>query len=170
MEQGDLVSLLTDDATSLLNPVYFRLRVDEEFKKSRRFGWQHSLLVIDVEGLEQIQEQEGQNAVRAALLDIAGIILTESRDVDLSARIEAVRFAMLLPGTPPDGAKDMVQRVMSLVLERFEGALALHIGLCEMPRDGLDSVDEWFGRAERGATMARSQGRNQLVHWTASAD
>jgi len=164
MSQRELVSLLSDDETGLLNGAYFRLRADEEFKKACRFGWPVTLLVLDVDGLSAETRRR-----RAGLLDIAGVVLTNSRDVDLSARVADARFAMLLPGTALDGARVMVERVLGDLIERGEGRLVVHVGLTDAPRDGLQTSDEWYARAETAVGMARASGANQLVTWTAPA-
>ena len=47
MDPSRLVDFLTDDETSLLARGYFMLRLEEEFKKSWRYGWSYALLVVD---------------------------------------------------------------------------------------------------------------------------
>lgn len=169
MDERHLVTLITDGDTGLLNGAYFRLRLDEEFKKSWRFQWGYSLLLVEVDGLAAIEKAEGRNAADATVLDIAGEILTASRDVDLSARLARQRFAMLLPGTGTDGAVTMVRRVMQAVLEKVEDRVSLAVGISTCPQDKLASPDEFLARAEQALHMARSQGANQVVTWNAPA-
>ncbi|HTE07080.1 MAG TPA: GGDEF domain-containing protein [Planctomycetota bacterium] len=169
MDENRLVATLTDSETGLLNATYFNLRLEEEFKKSWRFSWSYALLFLEVEGLAAHEKISGRNAGDAAVLDIAGEILTASRDVDLSARISRSRFAMLLPGTPAAGALVMVQRVMSQVLEKLDAGLSLSVGISAAPQDGLSSVEDFLSRADAALQLARSQGRNQVVTWNSKS-
>lgn len=166
MDQTELVSLITDPDTTLLTDAYFRFRIDEEFKKSRRFGWPLSLVLIEVDGFDRIEAAQGGEGLASALLNISGTVLTASRDVDLSARLGPGRFGMLLPGTGADGAETMVQRVMATILEGAGGDLSLAVGVTEGPQEGLDKADEFVARAAKAVDVARSQGANQLVSWT----
>jgi GGDEF domain-containing protein len=89
--------------------------------------------------------------------------------VDLSARLSRNRFAMLLPGTPATGARTMVQRIMSQVLDQCGESINLSVGLTEAPQEGLTTVDEFMTRSEAALALARSQGPNQIVTWNAQA-
>jgi two-component system chemotaxis family response regulator WspR len=165
MDENRIVSLITDAETGLLNETYFRLRLDEEFKKSWRYRWVCSLVLIEVEGLADVEAREGRQAADSLMLDVAGEVLTASRDVDLAARMGRSRFAMFLPGTPAEGARTMVQRVMTSVLERVAQRVSLGVGLTEAPQDALSTTDEFLARAQVALETAREQGRNQVVTW-----
>ncbi|HVQ27475.1 MAG TPA: GGDEF domain-containing protein, partial [Planctomycetota bacterium] len=120
MNESRILESITDSRTGLLNETYFQLRLEEEFKKSWRFRWTCSLILVAVEGLEELEAAEGRLAAEALLLDIAGEVLTASRDVDLSARLDDGCFGMLLPGTDAAGARTMIQRVMTAALDKVE--------------------------------------------------
>lgn len=167
MDQSQLVNLITDPDTGLFTNAFFQLRVDEEFKRSMRYGWSYSLVLMDVHGLDAIAADGGDAAVCGAWLQIANGILLNSRDVDLPARVGACRVALLLPGTELEGAEIMVQRVMGDVLGEGPEGLSLDVGMTEIPRADVGTCDEFIARAEKALEVAASQGSNQLVAWTA---
>jgi len=169
MNESRILDHLTDGDTGLLNATFFHLRLEEEFKKSWRFSWTYTLLLIDIDGLDEVEASEGTVGAKSTVLDIAGEVLTASRDVDLSARLGRTRFGMLLPGTPAEGALTMVRRVMESALERVDRKVTLSVGLTESPQDGLASADEFFARATIALDTAREQGANQVVTWNARA-
>ncbi len=169
MDTSRLVGFLSDPDTGLYTPEYFELRLPEEFEKARRYGWISSLLVLDVHGLDALRERRGNAAVASLWLDIGSSILTNSRVGDLPARLAGDRLAVLLAGTEVEGARAMVQRVMSEVVERLPAGVSLGAGLSEMPRADLDSFEDLLARACRGVEVAASQGDNQLVTWTVPA-
>ena len=165
MNENRILEAITDSRTGLLNEAYFDLRLEEEFKKSWRFRWTCSLVLVAVEGLDELEAREGHLAAEALLLDIAGEVLTASRDVDLSARLSDNRFAMLLPGTDAAGARTMIQRVMTAALEKVGQRVSLCVGLTEAPQDQLGTCEEFLARARTALDTARRQGSNQVVTW-----
>ena len=167
MDERQLVALITDGQTGLLNATYFQLRMEEEFKKSWRFQWPCSLVLFEVDGLEEVEATDGVRAADSLVLDIAGEVLTASRDVDLSARLGRARFASFLPGTPASGAVTMVQRVLQNVLAKVEDRVSVSVGISAAPQEKLASADEFLARAEQAMNVARNQGSNQVVTWNA---
>jgi diguanylate cyclase (GGDEF)-like protein len=169
MDERQLVALITDGQTGLLNATYFGLRMEEEFKKSWRFQWPCALVLFEVDGLDAVESEDGVRAADALVLDIAGEILTASRDVDLSARLGRARFAAFLPGTPASGAVTMVQRVLQGVLAKVEDRVSVSVGISAAPQEKLASADEFMARAEQAMNVARGQGNNQVVTWNAKS-
>jgi len=170
MDPSRLVDFLTDDETSLLARGYFMLRLEEEFKKSWRYGWSYALLVVDVEGFTELEQKEGERAVRSARLDICGEILSASRDTDLSARLDGRRFAILLPGTGDAGARAFVERVVNSIREGAFGRYKVSVGGCVSPDSGLKSADDFLELANRACEEAREQGDGSYVVADASKD
>lgn len=170
MNENRILESITDSQTGLLNETFFNLRLEEEFKKSWRFSWTCSLLLIRIEGLEELQAREGRLAAEALVLDIAGEILTASRDIDLAARLSGGRFGMLLPGTASDGARTMIQRVMTAALEKVEQRISLSVGLTESPGEQLGTCEEFLARATTALETAHEQGANKIVTWNTKAN
>jgi diguanylate cyclase (GGDEF)-like protein len=169
MNVSRILESITDSRTGLLNETYFQLRLEEEFKKSWRFRWTCSLILVAVEGLEELEAAEGRLAAEALLLDIAGEVLTASRDVDLSARLDDGCFGMLLPGTDAAGARTMIQRVMTAALDKVERRVSLSVGLTEGPQPDLSTCEDFLARARTALDTARRQGVNQVVTWNSRA-
>jgi len=171
LDPQGFVDILTDPQTSLLQRDYFLLRLEEEFKKSWRYGWVYSLIVFDVEELDDVKANSGENAWAAALLAIAGEILSASRDIDLSTRLEDGRFMVLLPGSDAEGTTSFVKRVLQGQLgERLAGRFTVSVGGTVMPQSGLDQMDEFIARADTALLKARSMGTGELVLWNQAAE
>ena len=167
MDHQRLVDFLTDDETSLLGREYFQLRLEEEFKKSWRHGWSLSLILVEIDGLHDIRENEGQAAYKQAVLNISGELLSASRDTDLSTRLDEKRFAVLLPGTDEVGSHAFVDRVLRSIIDGAFGQLTMAIGGTAAPQEALTSVDEFIARAATGIDLARGKGNNEFVFWSA---
>ena len=167
MDQQRLLDFLTDDETSLLGKEYFLLRLEEEFKKSWRHGWSLSLILVEIDGLLEMREADGDSAFKHAVLGIAGELLSASRDTDLSTRLDDRRFAVLLPGTDEVGAHAFVDRVLRNIIDGAFGTLSMAIGGTAAPHEALGGVDEFISRAATGVDLARDKGQNEFVFWSA---
>ncbi len=165
-----LLDFLTDDETSLLSRAYFMLRFEEEFKKSWRYGWSYSLLLIAVDGLDELAEKEGENAIRGARLDICGQILSASRDTDLSARLDERYFAVLLPGTGQSGTRAFVERVVQGLVEGAFGRYQVRVGGCVMPSTAVKSADAFMAAAREAVDEACEKGDGRFVLAAPSED
>lgn len=166
LDSESLVEILTDGETSLLHPHFFQMRMEEEFKKSWRYGWAYTLLVFDIEGFDEIKEKEGDRAALSLALNIAGHILNASRDIDLSTRVDGGRFMVMLPGCDGEGAEAFVQRVLSeSVMQEAAGRFSVSIGGSCSPQTDLDQLDEFLARASTGLSKAKESGDGQFVLW-----
>jgi len=166
LDPQGFVEILTDRKTSLLQKDYFLMRLEEEFKKSWRYGWTYTLIVFEAPGLGALRASEGDLAADSLELDIAGEILSASRDIDLSTRCEDGRFMVMLPGCDSEGAMAFGKRVLQGSLpERLQGRSSLLAGGTVTPQAGLDQMDELLARAETALTHARSLATDQLVLW-----
>jgi GGDEF domain-containing protein len=104
-----------DRETGLHVEWYFRLRVDEEIARSKRYGQPFSIIMVAA----------GQRQV----LDAVRITMKQwLREIDYAGDLGEV-LALCLPQTDRAGAEPVLQRLTSLV----EG---LHVSLAEYPSDG----------------------------------
>lgn len=171
LDPQGIVEILTDPETSLLQRDYFLLRLEEEFKKSWRYGWSYSLIVFDIEELSDVKANAGEQAWKATLLGIAGEILSASRDIDLSTRFDDGRFMVLLPGCNGEGAVAFVKRVLQGQLhERLAGRFTVTVGGTVTPQAGLDQMEEALARADTALVKARGMGTGELVLWNQAAE
>jgi GGDEF domain-containing protein len=107
LQQGDVggreefVLSITDSETGLYTFEYWEHRLEEEYKRSNRFRFPLGLVAFKVDGMLGDDK----------LLDVASIILLDTRDVDVVTRYDDQTFLALLPHTGPEGARLFGQRV-----------------------------------------------------------
>ncbi|MBC8329416.1 MAG: GGDEF domain-containing protein [Planctomycetes bacterium] len=100
--QRDLfVQTITEQESGLYTLAYWEHRLDEEFKRSSRFRFPLGLAGFAFDG--EVDED--------VLLDIAGVILLDTRDVDIVTQFDPRTFVALLPHTGPAGARLFAERV-----------------------------------------------------------
>ncbi len=165
-----LVARITDPLTGLCNKAYMNLKLEEEFKKSRRYGSPLSLILVDIDNFSDIFQTSGKNAGNEILVNVGSVLLCESRDIDIVGRIEDARFLLLLPSTDLNGAKTMADRVFNNVLERpfdltdtvDEVTVRVSVGIASCLRPTIRTVDDFLNAAVRGLNTAREHGGNQI--------
>jgi GGDEF domain-containing protein len=122
---------LQDVETGLFDGPYATWKLDEEWKRAHRFHQPLSLLLLDLgPGLQSCGDVDR----RALLAEASGVFLNECRDIDVLARFAPTVFLMLLPGTGPDGAEVVANRILAALRQRFAGHPAVR------PAGGLGSV------------------------------
>lgn len=165
-----LIAKISDPLTGLCNRAYIHLKLEEEFKKSRRYGTPLSCILVEINNFENIFNKYGKNGVNEVLVEVASMLLCESRDIDISGRIEDSKFLILLPSTQLDGAKIMAKRVFFNILERpielSEGeakvVLKISAGISHHPSPDIRTVEDMLNKAVRGLNWAKSQEGNQI--------
>ena len=166
-----VVGRISDPLTGLHHKAYMTMKLEEEFKKSQRYGNPLALLIVEVENYEEAMKDHGKPIAHEMLLEVAGVFLCESRDVDAAGRVEEARFMLLLPSTDLQGARRMADRVFQQVCQRrvFSGGKELSIrasvGISSMPSDDIPTVEDFADRALRAMRTASKMGGNRICAW-----
>jgi len=120
---------------------------DEESRRSHRTGRPFSLLLLDLDGLRQINEVHGELAGSRALCRVAQVIRAECRSVDTAARCGGDEFALLLPETDARGAQELARRIAErLANDGQQPSLRVNFGAATYPQDG-GTIAELLGAA-----------------------
>lgn len=166
-----ITSKISDPLTGLHHREFMTLKVEEEFKKASRYGYPLAALMVDVENYEDVRANLGKPIAQEMLLEVAGIFLCESRDVDCAGRLGDARFMLLLPNTGLDGARLMADRVFQQVCSRTLTAngkdvpIRASVGIAGLPSDDISSVDEFLDRSLRALRTASNMGGNRICAW-----
>lgn len=102
------LAAIADETTSLHSMEYWEHRLEEEFKRCNRFRYPLGLAGFTLEG----EVDDG------TLLDVAGVILLDTRDVDVACRVGRNTFVALLPHTGPEGTAQFAERVGKRIASR----------------------------------------------------
>jgi diguanylate cyclase (GGDEF)-like protein len=165
---------LKDKTTDLFSERYFKLRLEDEIKRSERFEIPFTLLLLNVDTLHEFRDTFGNFRTELLLRKTARLIERSLREVDISARY-GDGFAIILPGVKSKEAVKVAERIRKVVKEaEFEGdevepkvKKTLSIGLAEFPKDGFDE-NELLTVAEESIVKAKEKGGNQVVSATSN--
>lgn len=99
---------VADPETGLHSAEYWEHRLEEEFKRCNRFRYPLGLAGFALEG----------DVDDATLLDVAGVVLVDTRDVDVACRLGRHTLVALLPHTGPEGTRLFAERVRQRIVGR----------------------------------------------------
>lgn len=154
----------TDALTGLSNHRYFQERLNEEIARCSRFGDIFSLIFLDVDLFKRYNDTYGHLA-GDEILKLLGQVITHSiRTIDIGFRYGGDEFAILLPGTPLNGASRVAERIRQEI-ETVTGTKGTtqtcSLGIASWPTDGLTREDTTRA-ADAALYDAKQNGRNRV--------
>ncbi|MEO8247368.1 MAG: diguanylate cyclase [Chloroflexota bacterium] len=147
----------------------FLERLHAEVAQARRYSHPIVLLVIDVDGLAEVNRQHSSAVGDAVLAELALRLRLRMREADALGRLGGDAFAAILPHTDERGAAVFADAVLRRMVGRpiatSAGPLTitLSIGVALM-RAGMDLDDEGLlAAAEEALASARRGGGNRIA-------
>ena len=119
----------SDPATGNDGPAYWDRILASEHARVRRYKHPATLVIVEVEGIEQVAATWGRDAAMRILTGIGRALANEARSSDSSARIEPSRFGILLTETDEIAAINFVERARVACEARLELTDSLRIGI-----------------------------------------
>ncbi len=113
--QGTRELIYTDDLTGLYNHRYLHIALEQEIRRSERYGLEFSLAFIDLDLFKRINDEHG-HLVGSGVLRQVGEVLRECvRDADTLFRYGGDEFTAMLVETDTRGAKIVAERIRSAI-------------------------------------------------------
>ena len=139
---------ITDDCTGLFNARHLYKTLETEVYRSSRFGYEFSVLFIDLDHFKTVNDTHGHLIGSKLLAEIGYLIKAQLRLIDYAFRYGGDEFVVLLPQTGKDAALAVACRLLdSLRVSSFctEEGLNLNIrasiGLATYPHDAKTPHD-----------------------------
>jgi diguanylate cyclase (GGDEF)-like protein len=152
----------TDALTGLLMPMPFARLLADEDSRIQRYRRVATVVMIEVEGLDKLVERLGDTAIDRLIPAVADSIRRNARESDHVARLEAGRFAVLMPETDEVQAINYIERVRKacdLWLESGAVSLRLAIGWASASESSLANAqllatERMFAETRRGSSVS----------------
>jgi diguanylate cyclase (GGDEF)-like protein/putative nucleotidyltransferase with HDIG domain len=146
-------SATTDYLTGLNNARALFERLNQELSRCERQQSPLTVMVCDLDGFKQVNDQFGHNTGNRVLQEFAKGLTKISRESDVTARFGGDEFVLVLPGTRADAADSKAVALSALASEvgRIvcgESFVAASVGVASWPDDG-SSADELLAEADR---------------------
>ncbi|MGA9373179.1 MAG: GGDEF domain-containing protein [Solirubrobacterales bacterium] len=145
-----------DDLTGLLNRRGWRLTVERELARAGREGTPVGLLLLDLDGLKEINDSRGHDEGDRVLIETAERMRAALRAGDVIARLGGDEFGALLMDTSDGQGLAAVDRLKQLTpgLGSFSAGAATW--------DGNESLDELLRRADIALYSAKTDGGGRV--------
>lgn len=154
----------TDPLTGLLNRRGFDEHAAREFAHAGRDGLPIALATLDVDHFKQVNDEWGHIAGDRVLANLARILATESRGIDVAARLGGEEFAVLMPGGDAAGAQAFVERVrMRLEAEGSPDVPAVRVSAGVVAASEPLDLQVMLERVDRALYAAKRGGRDRTV-------
>ena len=161
---------MQDELTGLANNRLFGQRLSECLAQGARNATPQSLLLIDMDHFKSINATYGHQAGDVALKTAASVIRSSVRASDVTARIGGEEFAVILPDTPVEEARNAAERILAGLRSasvRLSGGgvieLSASIGLAGGVPAGGESPYALIAQADKALYKAKDDGRGRLA-------
>ena len=136
---------VTDALTGLPNARSLFLQLDSEVEKARSDGGRLAVLVSDMDGFKQVNDQHG-HAAGNRVLEYAARGMRDVCPDAYVARMGGDEFVLLVRDAAPERVHDLVGRLNEAVVEAGREvcpapALSLSVGASYFPEDAADAED-----------------------------
>jgi diguanylate cyclase (GGDEF)-like protein/PAS domain S-box-containing protein len=126
----------TDSLTGLANHRRLFEVLHAEICRSNRTGRDFSLVLLDLDGLKEINDRFGHLTGDRALCRLGQFLRDCSRSIDTAARHGGDEFALVLPETGMAAATLVAQRICGLLAaEAEEPYVSVSVGIATHPKD-----------------------------------
>jgi diguanylate cyclase (GGDEF)-like protein len=139
---------ITDDCTGLYNALHLYKTLETEVYRSSRFGYEFSVLFIDLDHFKTVNDTHGHLIGSKLLAEIGYLVKAQLRLIDFAFRYGGDEFVVLLPQTSKDQALVVAKRLRDAMRAscfcRDEGLnlnVRASIGLATYPHDARDAHD-----------------------------
>ena len=177
--QNRLMSRLvhTDNLTGVHNRAFFDEQFALEIERVHRRKSRLVLLLRDIDHFKDVNDRYGHPAGDRVLKSVARELLQGLRRIDLVCRIGGEEFALVLPDTDLEAARDVVTRIQVRIANlrlSDPGAteplrVTISFGGVEYPGAG-DTPDELYRNADRMLYLSKQRGRNRCHFWNPDGD
>jgi diguanylate cyclase (GGDEF)-like protein len=168
IEQARLYNLATiDGLTGLIVHRHFQSKIEEEFRRAKRYGKPLSIIMTDIDHFKKFNDTWGHQTGDLVLREVAKCVRSTIRDTDVAARYGGEEFAVILPETDVEGAAQFAERlrlkVEATTCQGPKGPLqvTISLGVASIPHNAVDTTQEMIKAADEALYAAKHAGRNR---------
>ena len=158
-----------DLLTELSSEAHFQTHLElAQARLARSTDRPHSIVMIRLDHFVTINTVLGRLASDAVLRLFSALLRDELRDVDIAARVEGEKFAVLLPETDQAEAENFAERLRQKVADTSINArnqllpITVSIGIAEIYESDKDAR-QCLRRANQALEQAKAAGGNQIA-------
>jgi diguanylate cyclase (GGDEF)-like protein len=162
---------VTDELTGLFNHRRFQEVITAEVERTRRFGQELGLIMLDIDDFKRVNDTYGHLQGDEVLKEVAHALRESSREIDEPARYGGEEMAVALPQTGLEGAYEFAERVrqrierLQIPLVDGDGTLRVtaSFGVASLPDSAKIDKDALVAAADAALYRAKRSGKNRTV-------
>ena len=157
---------VTDSLTKLFIRRHFMQRLEEEFRRSKRYGHKLSLLMMDLDHFKDLNDTYGHQAGDMVLVETSKVFKRSIRTSDIAARYGGEEFCIMLPETNTTGALCIAERLRrevenaNIYFQDNNIRTTISIGIATFPNDKPETPQELIRKADEALYKSKNLGRN----------
>jgi diguanylate cyclase (GGDEF)-like protein/PAS domain S-box-containing protein len=154
---------ISDSLTKLFNHQAIHKKLEEEMKRAKRYETRLSILLIDIDFFKKVNDSFGHQAGDLLLVEIANILKTLVREVDIIGRVGGEEFLVIFPNNNVIKGHNAAERIRKKI-EKMEFSNDIKVtisgGVAEFEGESIvDLVD----KADKQLYRAKNAGRNRIM-------
>lgn len=155
----------TDALTGIFNRMKFNKTLTNEIQRTERYNTPLSLIIFDIDHFKQVNDTYGHLAGDNVLKNLAKLVVSNLREIDIFARWGGEEFVIQTPETALDGAIKLAEKLRSKI-ENYDFSepkkVTTSFGVTTFQRG--DNSISFVNRADEALYRAKEGGRNQVVY------
>jgi len=156
-----------DAKTGLLNATAWQREADSEIARAQRLGASLAVLLADVDHFKKVNDTHGHLVGDDVLRALAAELRRQVRESDLVGRFGGEEFVILLPGSQPEEACRIAERLrhgassVKVPVADTAVSVTISIGVAVFARHGRD-LFELLAAADLALYRAKNTGRDRV--------
>lgn len=156
---------IIDSLTDVFVRRYLLERLEEELSRSSRHNTKFSFLMLDIDHFKECNDKFGHLVGDVILKEVARLVKSNVREVDLVARFGGEEFCIGLPDTAKAEAVHVAERIRATIAEclfkAYDEAIktSISIGVATFP-DDANNIQDLIDMADKFMYCAKEKGRN----------
>ncbi|HEU5063703.1 MAG TPA: EAL domain-containing protein [Solirubrobacterales bacterium] len=164
-----------DSLTGLLNRRRFRAELDQYVSFTARYGGRGAAMVIDIDGLKEVNDSRGHQAGDTLIRRVAEILRERVRATDIVARLSGDEFAVLMPQTDTAGALQLGEDLRAQVAEGMPlnaeiDSASISVGIAMFGGSDAVAAESVLVAADQAMYQAKTEGRNRIALFDAAGE
>lgn len=156
---------LTDALTGLYNRRHFDNTVEREFMRSKRYGGDLSLAIIDIDFFKKVNDTYGHLCGDYVLKEVAYLIMDNFRKTDFVFRYGGEEFVVILTETNIKSSQIPLERLRKKIEEYpfvFNGQ-PLNVTISTgVSSNNAEDMETFLDNADKALYRAKQAGRNRI--------
>ena len=158
---------ILDNLTGLFNRHHFFELGEREFERYKRHKNPFSLIFLDLDHFKEVNDHYGHATGDRVLQNVASVLSSSLRKMDISGRIGGEEFILLLPETDMQRALLVAERIRRNIAETrthvqdMDISITASLGVITMS-DQYPSLQALISAADQSMYQAKVDGRNRV--------